>query len=531
MASYRDMLKDVKSRIHEVDVRQLDASRNGAGKPVVIDVREQDEVEQGIIPGAIHIPRGYLESRVEQYVPDHETPVVAYCAGGNRSAFAAETLQQMGYKNVTSLKGGFGAWKDAGLKFVVPRDLTPAQQKRYSRHVLIPEVGKEGQLKLLDSKVLIIGAGGMGSPAAYYLAAAGVGTIGIVDSDVVDESNLQRQILHNSKRIGQPKVDSAKQTLEDLNPDVKVVPYQQRLTRDNIIELFKDYDLIVDGSDNFPTRYLVNDASVLLKKTVVHGSIFRFDGQVSVFKPFVGPCYRCVFPEPPPPELAPSCDEAGTLGILPGIVGLFEANEAVKLLLGIGEPLIGRLLMIDALTDEFRTLRLKRDPKCPVCGEGAHFKDFVGYDDGSLMPTLDLRRQITRWIRRTKPDVVVAPDPTRRWTGQRYINHPDHRAAGDATLDAIIPGSDTRLVFPELLDEGLEPHHVKEIYLTGSNEPDVWVDISETIDLKIEALREHKSQVGDWAELDQTIRERAAEMARGQSFPVAEGFKYFKLGD
>ena len=253
--------------------------------------------------------------------------------------------------------------------------------------MLIPEVGKEGQLKLLDSKVLIIGAGGLGSPAAYYLAAAGVGTIGIVDSDVVDESNLQRQILHNSKRIGQPKVDSAKQTLEDLNPDVKVVPYQTRLTRDNIIDIFKDYDLIVDGSDNFPTRYLVNDASVLLKKTIVHGSIFRFDGQVSVFKPFDGPCYRCVFPEPPPPELAPSCDEAGTLGILPGIVGLFEANEAVKLLLGIGAPLIGRLLMIDALADEFRTLRLKRDPKCPVCGDGAHFKDFVDYEVSTAIPT------------------------------------------------------------------------------------------------------------------------------------------------
>src|ERR671936_333754 len=351
MATYRDMLKAVKGRIREVDVRQLDASRKDSQKPVVIDVREQDEVEQGIIPGAIHIPRGFLESRVEQYVPDYDVPVVAYCASGNRSAFAAETLQQMGYKNAASLKGGFGAWKDAGLNFVVPRELTPDQQKRYSRHVLIPEVGKEGQLKLLDSKVLIIGAGGLGSPSAYYLAAAGVGTIGIVDSDGVDESNLQRQIVHNSKRIGLPKTDSAKQTLEDLNPDVKVVPYQTRLTRDNIIDIFKDYDLIVDGSDNFPTRY------------------------------------RCVFPEPPPPELAPSCDEAGTLGILPGIVGLFEANEAVKLLLGIGEPLIGRLLMIDSLTDEFRTLRLKRDPRCPVCGEGAHFKDFVDYEVSTAIPT------------------------------------------------------------------------------------------------------------------------------------------------
>ena len=387
MASYREMLRSVKSRIRETDARGLDQARNGSEKPTVIDVREQDEVEQGIIPGAIHIPRGYLESRVEQYLPEYNTPIVVYCAAGNRSAFAAETLQQMGYQNVASLKGGFGAWKDGGFKFVVPRDLTPAQQKRYSRHVLIPEIGKEGQLKLLDSKVLIIGAGGLGSPAAYYLAAAGVGTIGIVDSDVVDESNLQRQILHNSKRIGQPKVDSAKQTLEDLNPDVKVVPYQERLTRENIINIFKDYDLIVDGSDNFPTRYLVNDASVLLRKPVVHGSIFRFDGQVSVFKPFEGPCYRCVFPEPPPAELAPSCDEAGTLGVLPGIVGLLEANEAVKLLLNIGQPLIGRLLMVDALAVEFRTLRLKRDPKCPVCGDGAHFKDFVDYEVSTAIPT------------------------------------------------------------------------------------------------------------------------------------------------
>ncbi|HSO94057.1 MAG TPA: molybdopterin-synthase adenylyltransferase MoeB [Candidatus Dormibacteraeota bacterium] len=387
MASYREMLRSVRSRIKETDARRLDAARNGSEKPTVIDVREQDEVEQGIIPGAIHIPRGYLESRVEQYLPEYNRPIVVYCAVGNRSAFAAETLQLMGYQDVASLKGGFGAWKDGGFKFVVPRDLTPSQQKRYSRHVLIPEIGKEGQLKLLDSKVLIIGAGGLGSPAAYYLAAAGVGTIGIVDSDVVDESNLQRQILHNSKRIGQPKVDSAKQTLEDLNPDVKVVPFKERLTRDNIINIFKDYDVILDGSDNFPTRYLVNDASVLLRKPVVHGSIFRFDGQVSVFKPFEGPCYRCVFPEPPPAELAPSCDEAGTLGVLPGIVGLLEANEAVKLLLNIGQPLIGRLLMVDALAVEFRTLRLKRDPRCPVCGDGAHFKDFVDYEVSTAIPT------------------------------------------------------------------------------------------------------------------------------------------------
>src|SRR5437660_2250319 len=387
MATFRELFKGVKSRIREIDVRQLQDMRQLPEKPIVIDVREQDEVEQGMIPGAIHIPRGYLEQRVEQQVPEYDVPVVVHCASGIRSAFATETLQQMGYTNVVNLKGGFGAWKEAGFDFVVPRELTADQMKRYSRHVLIPEVGKEGQLKLLDSKVLIIGAGGLGSPAAYYLAAAGVGTIGILDSDLVDASNLQRQILHNSKRIGQPKTDSAKQTIEDLNPDVKVIPYQERLTRDNVVGIFKDYDLIVDGSDNFPTRYLFNDASVLLRTTEVHGSIFRFDGQVSVFKPFDGPCYRCVFPEPPPPELAPTCDEAGTLGILPGIVGLFEANEAVKLLLGIGDPLIGRLLMIDALTDEFRTLRLKRDPQCPVCGEGAHFKDFVDYEVSTAIPT------------------------------------------------------------------------------------------------------------------------------------------------
>ena len=387
MPSFREMLRGVRARVKEIDVRQLADKRENGQPPVLIDVREQDEVEQGIIPGAIHIPRGYLELRIEDRVPDRDAPIVVSCASGIRSALAVETLTQMGYTNVVNLKGGFGAWKEAGFAFVVPRELTPEQMKRYSRHVLIPEVGKEGQLKLLDSKVLIIGAGGLGSPSAYYLAAAGVGTIGIIDSDVVDASNLQRQILHNSKRIGEPKVDSAKQTLEDLNPDVKVIPIRQRLSRDNVIGLFKDYDLIVDGSDNFPTRYLVNDASVLLRKTVVHGSIFRFDGQVSVFKPFEGPCYRCVFPEPPPPELAPTCDEAGTLGILPGIVGLLEANEAVKLLLGIGEPMIGRLLMLDALTVEFRTLRLKRDPRCPVCGEGAHFKDLIDYEVSTAIPT------------------------------------------------------------------------------------------------------------------------------------------------
>jgi len=387
MPSYRDLLQQVRAEITEVDSARTRELLDAGDPPLLVDVREPDEWDEGHIPGAVHIPRGYLEQRIEAAAPDRAQQIVLSCAGGSRSAFATKTLEELGYDNVVNLAGGYTDWKRNGFPTQLPQTLGPEQRSRYSRHLLIPEVGEEGQLKLLDSKVLIIGAGGLGSPAAYYLAAAGVGTIGIVDSDVVDESNLQRQILHNSKRIGQPKVDSAKQTLEDLNPDVKVVPYQTRLTRDNIIDIFKDYDLIVDGSDNFPTRYLVNDASVLLKKTIVHGSIFRFDGQVSVFKPFDGPCYRCVFPEPPPPELAPSCDEAGTLGILPGIVGLFEANEAVKLLLGIGAPLIGRLLMIDALADEFRTLRLKRDPKCPVCGDGAHFKDFVDYEVSTAIPT------------------------------------------------------------------------------------------------------------------------------------------------
>src|SRR6266478_2800281 len=386
MPTYRDYFAEIKKRVKEATPQQV-ADLLRSGDVQLADVREKDEWEAGHLPGAVHVPKSFLEQWAEDRIPDKTKTTILYCAGGVRSVMAADTLSKLGYTNIISMSGGFNRWKDSGMATVTPDSFTPEQAQRYSRHLLIPEVGEAGQHKLLKSKVLLIGAGGLGSPAAYYLASAGVGTLGILDSDVVDESNLQRQILHNSKRIGQPKVDSAKQTLEDLNPDVKVVPYQQRLTRDNVIELFKDYDLIVDGSDNFPTRYLVNDASVLLKKTVVHGSIFRFDGQVSVFQPFVGPCYRCVFPEPPPPELAPSCDEAGTLGILPGIVGLFEANEAVKLLLGIGEPLIGRLLMIDALTDEFRTLRLKRDPKCPVCGEGAHFKDFVDYEVSTVIPT------------------------------------------------------------------------------------------------------------------------------------------------
>ena len=379
--SFRDMLRETKTRIREVSVDEVRAlTGDRANAPVVVDVREPEEYEQGYIPGAIHIPRGYLEQRIEDKAPDRDAPVVLYCAGGVRSAFAADTLQQMGYTNVASMAGGFGRWKDAGHAFTLPRTFTPEQRQRYSRHLLIPEVGEAGQAKLLDSKVLLIGAGGLGSPAAVYLAAAGVGTIGIVDSDVVDRSNLQRQILHTEDRVGMPKVESARIALQALNPDVKVVGYTERLTSENVLEIFDGYDVIVDGSDNFPTRYLVNDACVVTGKPNIHAAIFRFDGQATVFMPHDGPCYRCLYPEPPPAEFAPNCDEAGTLGVLPGVVGLIQATETIKVLLGIGEPLIGRLLHFDALTSEFRTFSLRRDPDCPICGDNAVFTGFIDYE-------------------------------------------------------------------------------------------------------------------------------------------------------
>lgn len=379
--TFRDMLRETKGRIREVTVDEVQAQLGeGAERPVLVDVREPEEYEQGYIPNAVHIPRGYLEMRIEEKVPDHEAPVVLYCAGGVRSALAADTLQAMGYTNVSSLAGGFGRWKDAGYSFQQPFRFTPEQRQRYSRHLLIPEVGEAGQAKLLNSKVLLIGAGGLGSPSAYYLAAAGVGTIGLVDSDVVDRSNLQRQILHTDERVGMPKVESARIALQALNPDVTIVGYQERLTSENILDIFSDYDLIVDGSDNFPTRYLVNDACVVTGKPNIYAAIFRFDGQASVFIPHEGPCYRCLYPEPPPAEFAPNCDEAGTLGVLPGVVGMIQATEAIKVLLGIGEPLIGRLLTFDALTSEFRTLTLRRDPDCPICGDHPTITDFIDYE-------------------------------------------------------------------------------------------------------------------------------------------------------
>src|SRR5215210_7251665 len=380
MATFRELLAATKAEIRETDPAEAETAVRDRGA-VILDVREPDEHSQGAIPGAIHIPRGNLESNIENRVPNHDTPIVVQCATGVRSAFAAKTLAELGYTDVVSLKGGFNRWKDEGRPWSVPQTLTAEQRNRYQRHLLLPEVGDEGQLKLLGAKVLLLGAGGLGSPAALYLAAAGVGTLGIVDMDVVDASNLQRQILHNVDRIGERKVDSAKKTLVSLNPDVNVVTYDVRLGADNILDVIDGYDVIVDGTDNFPTRYLVNDASLLKKIPVVHGSIFRFEGQATVFKPYDGPCYRCMIPEPPPAELAPSCAEAGVLGVLPGIVGSIQAMEAIKLLLGLGDPLVGRLLAYDALEESFRTFKIKRDPACPVCGPDAGEIVIAEYDE------------------------------------------------------------------------------------------------------------------------------------------------------
>jgi molybdopterin/thiamine biosynthesis adenylyltransferase/rhodanese-related sulfurtransferase len=380
MPSYRELLQQVKAEIEELDAPQARALVESAEPPVIVDVREADEWEEGHIPGAVHVPRGFLESRIEQIAPDHSRPVLVYCAGGARSAFAAKSLEELGYERVVSLAGGYTDWKRNGFPTQLPQTLAPDQRSRYSRHLLIPEVGVEGQLKLLSSRVLLIGAGGLGSPAGLYLAAAGVGTLGIVDDDRVDASNLQRQIAHSTDTLGEWKADSAKRTLEALNPDVNVVTYKERITSENVERILADgWDVIVDGADNFPTRYLLNDAAVWHDIPLVHGSIYRFEGQVTVFKPHEGPCYRCLFPQPPPPELAPSCAEGGVLGVLPGIVGSLQASEALKLCLGIGEPLVGRLLLFDALSTEFSEVTLRRDPACPVCGESPTITDYIDY--------------------------------------------------------------------------------------------------------------------------------------------------------
>jgi molybdopterin/thiamine biosynthesis adenylyltransferase/rhodanese-related sulfurtransferase len=367
MATFRDLLTQTKAQIREVAPSEADQRRADDPDTVFLDVREPDEFEQGAIPGAIHIPRGHLEAQVEGRIPRRDAPVVVFCAGGVRSAFAAKTLDELGYTDVVSMSGGFNQWKDEGRDWGAPRTLSAEQRNRYQRHLLLPEVGEEGQLKLLDAKVLLLGAGGLGAPSALYLAAAGVGTIGIIDMDVVDESNLQRQIIHNLDRIGMRKVDSARETIEKLNPDVTVRTHDVRLSADNVLDLVGQYDLVVDGFDNFPSRYLLNDASLKTGTPVVHGSIFRFEGQATVFTPHDGPCYRCFLPEPPPPELAPSCAEAGVLGVLPGIIGSIEAMEAIKLILGYGESLSGRLLAYDSTDQSFMTYKIRRDPNCPAC--------------------------------------------------------------------------------------------------------------------------------------------------------------------
>lgn len=378
--SFREYLAHAKEGVTEISVEEL-AMRASDGRGVIVDVREKDEHAQGVVPTAQLVPRGLLELKIEGVTADRAAPIAIYCAGGVRSALAARSLQLMGYSDIVSVAGGFARYAQNGHKVELRRSLTNDQLARYSRHLLLPEVGEAGQLKLLDSRVLCIGAGGLGSPAALYLAAAGIGTLGIIDADTVDLSNLQRQILHTEDRVGVPKVDSAEATLKALNSQVNVVKYRERLTSENVMEIFKDYDVIVDGCDNFATRYLTNDACVMLGTPNVHGSIFRFDGQATVFHPGEGPCYRCLYPEPPPPGMAPSCQEAGVLGVLPGVIGVIQAIEAIKLILGIGDPLVERLLTFDALRMEFRTLKIRRHPECPMCGDNPTITELADYEE------------------------------------------------------------------------------------------------------------------------------------------------------
>jgi molybdopterin/thiamine biosynthesis adenylyltransferase/rhodanese-related sulfurtransferase len=366
--SYRDLLREARAAVREVN--PAEAEQAAAAGAAILDVREASEWEQGHVSGARHVSKSYIEQDIEALVPDHDAAVVLYCAGGIRSLFAAQTLLDMGYTDVASMSGGFQAWKSEGRPWSQPRVLSADQKQRYSRHLLIPEVGAEGQARLLDSKALFIGAGGLGSPAMLYLAAAGVGTIGIVDFDVVDASNLQRQVIHRTDRVGMRKVESAQMTINDLNPDVRVVAHEEMLGEDNVERLIAGYDIIFDGTDTFETRYTLNDAAVRAGIPVVHASVFRFEGQLTVFKPHEGPCYRCLYPTPPPPELAPGCSVAGVLGVVPGVMGLLQAVEGLKVLLDIGDSLAGRLLIYDALDGSFSELQLQRDPHCPACGDG-----------------------------------------------------------------------------------------------------------------------------------------------------------------
>ena len=367
--SYADLLREARTQIREVSPQDVDALPPGA--TTIVDVREASEWEQGHLPGANHVSRSYMEQQIEGIAPDRDQPLTLYCAGGVRSLFAAQTLQEMGYTNLASMSSGFQGWKSAGLAFETPVVLSAEQKQRYSRHLLIPEVGSAGQARLLGSKALLIGAGGLGSPAALYLAAAGVGTIGLVDFDIVDLSNLQRQIVHTTERIGERKVESAKIAINALNPDVKVVAHEEMLVAANVERIIAGYDVILDGTDTFETRYILNDAAVAAGIPVIHASVFRFEGQLTTFIPYEGPCYRCLYPTPPPPELAPGCSVAGVLGVVPGILGLLQTNEALKILLGIGNTLAGRLVLFDALETEFTELQLRRDPACPVCSDAA----------------------------------------------------------------------------------------------------------------------------------------------------------------
>lgn len=379
--TYQELMTEARDSVPEVTIDEVQAQMENGARPTLLDVREREEYREGHLEGSVPLPRGFLEMRIEEAVPDKSAPIVAYCAGGVRSLIAARTLKEMGYENVASMSGGYTAWKNAGYKWVADRQFTPEQITRYARHFTLPEVGEAGQAKLLDAKVLCVGAGGLGSPVALYLTAAGVGTIGIADHDTVDMSNLQRQILHTNDRVGMPKVESAQLTLNALNPDVDIVQFKERLSSENVMRIIDGFDIVVNGCDNFPTRYLINDACIMAKKTLVDGSIFQFEGQVTVVDPTEGPCYRCLFPEPPPPGMAPSCAEAGVLGVLPGLVGCVQALEVIKIILGAGNPLVGRMMHFDTLSSEIRVLKLRKDPNCLVCSENPKITELIDYEE------------------------------------------------------------------------------------------------------------------------------------------------------
>ena len=379
--TYKELMDEAREAVPEVTVDDVKVRLENGQRPVLLDVREREEYREGHLEGALALPRGFMEMRVEEAVPDKSAPVVAYCAGGVRSLIAARTLKEMGYTDVSSMAGGYTAWKNAGYDWVADRQFSQEQLTRYARHFTLPEVGEAGQAKLLDAKVLCVGAGGLGSPVAFYLAAAGVGTLGLVDHDTVDMSNLQRQILHTNDRVGMPKVESAQMTLNALNPDVNVVQFKERLSSENVRRIIGDFDIVVNGCDNFPTRYLINDACIMAEKLLVDGSIFQFEGQVTVIDPHDGPCYRCLFPEPPPPGAAPSCAEAGVLGVLPGVVGCMQALEVIKLILDAGRPLVGRMMHFDTLSSEIRVLKLRKDPNCLVCSENPKITELIDYEE------------------------------------------------------------------------------------------------------------------------------------------------------